>query len=257
MTESVKKEIECLREEIDRYNRLYYIEARPEISDREFDRLLARLQDLEREHPEYDSPDSPTKKVGGEPIEGFVSVPHRNKMLSIDNVYDEEALLEFDTRIRKLVDGEPVEYTVEYKIDGGAISLIYERGRLVQALTRGDGSVGDDITSNARTLGGVPLRLHADHPPALLEVRGGAYISNTDFAHLRVQQEKKGEEPFANPRNTAAGALKLLDPKLCAARKLRFLAHGNGAVDGLVARTHLEFLEAVREVGIPVTPRVR
>ncbi len=257
MTLSAKREIEQLREEIDRHNRLYYVEARPEISDREFDRLMARLQELEREHPELDSPDSPTKKVGGAPIEGFDSVPHRIKMLSIDNVYDEEALLEFDTRIRKLVDEESVEYTVEYKIDGVAIALIYEQGKLVQALTRGDGSVGDDITSNARTVGGVPLKLHTKHPPALLEVRGEAYISNTDFAHLRAQQEKKGEEPFANPRNTAAGALKLLDPKLCAARKLRFLAHGNGAVEGLALKSHIQFLDAVRDMGIPVTPKVR
>jgi len=256
MTSAIKKEIEQLREEVERHNRLYFVDARPEITDLEFDRLKKRLEDLERAHPEYDSPDSPTKKVGGEPIEGFVSVPHRVRMLSIDNVYDEEELIEFDTRIRKLVGGEPVEYTAEYKIDGVAISLIYENGHLHQALTRGDGSVGDDITSNARTVGGVPLRLHTKRPPAILEIRGEAYISNTDFAHLRAEQEKQGEEPFANPRNTAAGALKLLDPKLCAARRLRFLAHGSGYLEGLDVHTHCEFLEAIRGMGIPVTPRV-
>ncbi|MGE3314839.1 MAG: NAD-dependent DNA ligase LigA [Planctomycetaceae bacterium] len=257
MTPSAKNEIEALREEIDRHNRLYYVDAKPEISDREFDQLLKKLEALEQRHPEYDSPDSPTKKVGGTPIDGFESVAHRVPMLSIDNVYDEEALLEFDARVRKLVNNEEVEYAVEYKVDGVAMSLIYEEGRLVQGVTRGDGRVGDDVTQNARTLLGLPLKLHAKKPPAILEVRGEAYITNTDFAHLVAEQAKRGQTPFANPRNTAAGALKLLDPKLCAARKLRFLTHGSALVDGLNVKSYMEFLKVCRDFGIPVMPRVK
>lgn len=254
---SVQQEIERLRAEIERHNYLYYVEAKPEISDLEFDRLLKRLEQLEAEHPEFDSPDSPTHKVGGEPVAGFPTVQHRVPMLSIDNVYDEDELAEFDTRVRKLLGGEPVEYTVEYKIDGVAINLIYENGVLVQGVTRGNGVEGDDITGNARTVRGVPLRLRTKHPPALLEIRGEAYISNSDFAHLKAEQERRGEQVYANPRNTAAGALKLLDPKQCAARKLRFFAHGSGAIEGIEFRTYLEFLTAIRRMGVPTTPRVQ
>lgn len=257
MSLSPADEIAQLRDEIRRHNRLYYVEARPEIPDREFDRLVKRLEQLEREHPELDSPDSPTHKVGGEPIEGFETVEHRIPMLSIDNVYDEPEIQEFDRRVRKLLHMDTVEYVVEYKIDGVAMALIYDHGLLVQAITRGDGQRGDDITHNARTVGGIPLRLEADHPPRMLEIRGEAYISNTDFAHLRAQQEQRHEEPFANPRNTTAGALKLLDPKLCAARRVRFLAHGVGYEEGLRVKTHLAFLELLRDMGVPTTPRVK
>ncbi|MEX0718616.1 MAG: NAD-dependent DNA ligase LigA [Planctomycetaceae bacterium] len=253
---SVQNEIERLRAEIERHNHLYYVEARPEISDLEFDRRLKRLEQLEAEHPEFDTPDSPSRKVGGAPVEGFPTVQHRVPMLSIDNVYDEEELAEFDKRVRKLLGGEPVEYTVEYKIDGVAINLIYEDGLLTQGVTRGNGVEGDDITENARTLRGVPLRLHGKNPPALLEIRGEAYIANTDFAHLKAEQEKRGEATYANPRNTAAGAIKLLDPKLCAARKLRFFAHGAGAVEGIGFATYQQFLATIRKMGVPATPRV-
>ncbi|MEX0702265.1 MAG: NAD-dependent DNA ligase LigA [Planctomycetales bacterium] len=256
MSESVKKEIERLRAELERHNYLYYVEAQPEISDLEFDRMLKRLEQLEAEHPEFVSPDSPTHKVGGAPVGGFPTVQHRVPMLSIDNVYDEDELAEFDRRVRKLLGGEPVQYTVEYKIDGVAINLIYENGLLVQGVTRGNGVEGDDITENARTLRGVPLRLRAKQPPALLEVRGEAYIANSDFAHLRAEQERRGAQPFANPRNTAAGALKLLDPKQCAARKPRFFAHGAGAIEGIEFATYQEFLATIRRMGVPATPKV-
>ncbi len=260
MTEKILHEIQHLRSELERHNRLYYIDAKPEISDLEFDQLLKRLQQLELKHPEYDDPSSPTHKVGGAPIAGFVTVPHRLPMLSIDNVYDEAELVEFDTRIRKLLDPEEkIEYVTEYKIDGVALSLIYENGLLVQGLTRGDGRQGDDITHNAKTIRGVPLHLTAtsDQPiPAYLEVRGEAYISNSDFAHLRAAQQAVGEQPFANSRNACAGALKLLDPKQSAARKIRFFAHGVGFCEGLESPTHMAFLEAVRSLGIPITPDV-
>ena len=254
---SPQEEVESLRRELERHNRLYYIEARPEISDLEFDQLLKRLEQLEREHPELDSPDSPTHKVGGEPISGFQTVEHRLPMLSIDNVYSEDEVREFDQRLRKLLGSNSVEYAVEYKIDGVALALIYEQGRLVQAVTRGDGRSGDDVTHNARTIGGVPLKLDVSSPPPLLEVRGEAFISNQDFAHLRAEQERAGAEPFANPRNTTAGALKLLDPRLCQARKVRFVAHGLGASEGIAFSTHARFLEQLREFGIPTTPLVQ
>ena len=225
---SVQKEIEELRQQLEYHNRLYYLQAKPEISDREFDRLMKRLEKLEAEHPEYDSPDSPTKKVGGAPIEGFQTVAHRLPMLSIDNIFEQEGLREFETRICKLLEAEQVELTAEYKIDGVAVSLIYENGHLTQGVTRGDGQQGDDITHNVRTIGGVPLRLQTDNPPQVLEVRGEAYISNSDFQILNVEMQEQGKEPFANPRNTTAGGLKLLDPKLCAKRKIRFFAHGTG-----------------------------
>jgi DNA ligase (NAD+) len=256
MSQSLREEVERLRREIERHNYLYYVEARPEISDLEYDRLVKRLEAIEREHPELDDPDSPTHRVSGQPIEGFVTVEHRVPMLSIDNVYDETEVREFDDRVRRWLKVDAVEYTVEYKIDGVALALIYREGRLVQGVTRGDGRRGDDITHNARTIGGVPLRLNAPQPPAALEIRGEAFITNSDFARLRAEQERRGEEPFANPRNTTAGALKLLDPRLCAARKLRFAAHGLGYCEGVSFSTHLEFLHTLRSYGVPTTPRV-
>jgi len=177
-------------------------------------------------------------------------------MLSIDNIFEEEGLREFETRICKLLDEEQVELTAEYKIDGVAVSLVYENGHLTQGITRGDGQQGDDITHNVRTIGGVPLRLQTDNPPELMEIRGEAYISNSDFQILNVEMQKQGKEPFANPRNTTAGGLKLLDPKLCAKRKIRFFAHGTGAVSGVDYKTHIEFLAAIEEMGIPATPNV-
>ncbi len=261
MTGKILQEIRHLRAQIERHNRLYYVEAQPEISDLEYDRLLKRLQQLEAEHPELDDPASPSHKVGGEPIAGFQTVAHRQPMLSIDNVYDEAELAEFETRLRKLLPAsEAIEYVVEYKIDGVALALIYEHGRLTQALTRGDGRQGDDITHNARTIRGVPLQLTAEYGqpvPPYLEVRGEAYISNSDFAHLRAAQLEAGEQQFANPRNSTAGALKLLDPKLCAARKIRFFAHSVGAHEGIEMPSHMAFLHAVRKLGIPLTPHVQ
>lgn len=257
MSADVKERIDELRREIERHNRLYYVEAQPEISDREFDKLMQQLQRLEEEHPQYDSPESPTHKVGGTPIEGFRTVEHRIPMLSIDNVFEEDQVYEFDRRVKKLLgDAEP-EYTVEYKVDGAAMSLVYEQGRLVQGATRGNGVEGDDITHNARTLLGVPLRLNARRPPAVLEIRGEAFIANSDFAHIRAEQERAGEDPFKNPRNATAGSLKLLDPRLCAKRRIRFLAHGNGAMEGAAFHNHVEFLEGIAAMGIPVSPRVK
>ncbi len=254
---SVQKEIEELRKKIEYHNRLYYIQAKPEITDREFDRELKRLEQRESEHPEFDSHDSPTKKVGGAPIDGFQAVAHRLPMLSIDNIFELEGLNEFETRLCKLLGEEQIELTAEYKIDGVAVSLVYENGVLTQGVTRGDGQQGDDITHNVRTMRGVPLRLEIDQPPELLEIRGEAYISNSDFQILNVEMQRQGKEPFANSRNTTAGGLKLLDPKLSAKRKIRFFAHGIGAVEGVDYETHINYLAAIQEMGLPATPNVK
>ncbi|HCS51559.1 NAD-dependent DNA ligase LigA [Rubinisphaera sp.] len=257
MSQSIESRIRELRDEINRHNRLYYVEARTEIPDRDFDRLLQELIDLENQHPELRTPDSPSQKVGGAPIEGFTSVPHRVPMLSIDNVFETAGIVDFDQRIRKLLEVDSVDYTLEYKIDGVALAVIYEQGQLIQAITRGDGQTGDDVTHNARTIGGIPLSLQCKTFPERLEVRGEAYIANSDFAVLRAQQEESGGIVHANPRNSTAGALKLLDPALCAKRKVRFLTHGIGDVQGMNFETHLKYLEAIRNYGLPTTPGIR
>lgn len=250
------EEVTYLRKELERHNRLYYVDAKPEIADREYDAMMARLIALETAHPELYSPDSPSLKVGGAPIEGFQQVTHRVPMLSIENAFEEQELIDWDAGLRKSMEREAIDYTVEYKIDGVAISLIWEKGTLVRAATRGNGVVGDDVTSNARVIAGVPLRLETSEPPASLEVRGEVVILNEEFAAFQAAQVKAGEEPFKNPRNAAAGALKLLDPKLARERKLRFLAHGVGHVEGAAWSSYREFLKSIRRLGIPTTPDV-
>jgi DNA ligase (NAD+) len=245
-----------LRRLIDHHNYLYYLEARPEISDREFDRLLEELKQLEAYHPELVTPDSPTQRVGGAPIEGFVTVTHRQPMLSIDNTYNAAELREFDRRVRRLLGKEPVKYVCELKIDGVAISLTYERGRFTVGATRGDGERGDDVTHNLKTIGGLPLRLRTDKPPALLEARGEVYMTRADLARLNRDRIGKGLEPFANPRNSAAGSLKLLDARLCAERRLRLFAYSLGATEGVAVHTHLESLDLLRSYGFPVNPNI-
>ena len=247
---SPRDAIESLRAEIRRHDALYYQQASPEISDREYDRMMRQLKDLEAAHPELQSPDSPTQKVGGAPIDGFVTVEHRVPMLSIDNAFSEAELAEFGNRVVKLIGPEPVEWVIEYKVDGVALSLIYEKGHLVRAVTRGDGRRGDDVTHNARTMRGVPLKLIGEVPD-VLEVRGEAFIGNHDFAQLQAEMTAAGEEPLKNSRNATAGAIKLLDPKLCAHRKLRFFAHSVGSLEGATYATHWQFLQAINAMGIP------
>jgi len=254
MTRDPAERIEELRRQIEYHNYRYYVLDEPEISDREFDRLMAELKRLEAEHPELVTPDSPTQKVGGQPIEGFRTVTHRVPMLSMDNTYDEGELREFDGRVRRQLGRQRYEYVVEPKIDGVAVSVTYRNGRLELGATRGDGVRGDDITHNIRTVRNLPLRLLGDNPPEVLEVRGEVFISNSDFARVTELQAKRGERVFANPRNAASGTLKLLDPRICAERRLQFLAHGMGEVVGLAVKTHSEFLDAVRRLGVPVVP---
>jgi DNA ligase (NAD+) len=252
----VARRIEQLRELIRYHDRKYYVEAAPEISDREYDALYAELKRLEEEHPELITPDSPTQRIGDAPVPELVQVPHRVPMLSIDNSYDAREVREFAARARKLLGGEPIEWVVELKVDGVAVALHYEQGRLVRGVTRGNGVVGDDVTHNIRTIAEVPLVL-AGHPPPVLEVRGEVYIRNSDLVAINEQQQREGKETYANTRNLAAGSLRQLDPRVCAQRRLRFVAHGNGYCEGLTARTHMEFLHQIRSFGLPITPWVK
>ncbi len=251
MAEHVKR-ASWLSEEIEKHNRLYYQEAKPEISDKEFDKLLKELVDLEKKHPELANANSPTQRVGGAPIDGFVTLKHRLPMLSIDNTYSPSELKEFDRKVCKALGKEKPSYIVELKIDGVAISLIYENGILTAGVTRGDGEKGDDVTQNLKTVGGVPLKLNTKKPPALLEVRGEVYMARANFARINEQRVKEGLEKFANPRNSAAGSLKLLDPKLCAARKLSLFAYAIGAMEGIQIKSQTETLKLLHDFGFPV-----
>jgi DNA ligase (NAD+) len=256
MGRSIRSKIDDLRRQIDRHNYLYYVEAAPEISDLEFDRLLEKLKNLEAEHPELVTADSPTQRVGGQPIAGFRQVEHRVPMLSIDNTYNEPDLREFDQRVRRALKDAAPAYVVEHKIDGVSVSLLYEKGRFARGATRGDGVRGDDITHNLRTVRDIPLHLLADHSqlPAVLEIRGEVYLTSTELSRLNRLQAERGERLFANTRNAAAGSLKLLDPRLCAERRLRFFAHSEGQLAGLAFHNHLEFLDRLQKLGIPVVP---
>jgi DNA ligase (NAD+) len=253
---SAAQRAEELRRLILHHNHLYYVEARPEISDREYDRLVKELEEIEKAQPELITPDSPTQRVGGQPIAGFVTVRHGRPMLSIDNTYNADELRDFDRRVRKLLAGEPVAYVVELKIDGVAISLTYEQGRLLVGATRGDGERGDDVTHNLRTIKELPLRLRPIHAPGLFEVRGEVYMTSADLARLNQDRAARNLEPFANPRNSAAGSLKLLDPRLCAERHLRLFCYSLGAVEGVDVTTHAQALELLRSYGFPVNPHV-
>lgn len=243
-----------LRSLIDYHNEKYYSDAEPEISDQEFDKLLRELTELEHQHPELATADSPTQRVGGRPIDEFRAVQHRLPMLSIDNTYNPGELADWDRGTRKLLNGEPITYVVELKIDGVAVSLTYENGELTVAATRGDGSRGDDITHNVRTMGQVPLKLKTAQPPALLEVRGEVYLTRAELIRINRNRVEKGEKPYENCRNLTAGTLKLLDPKLAASRKLRMFAYGFGATEGVELSSHAAGLEYLKSVGFPVNP---
>lgn len=246
--------VRALRDLLARANRAYYVDASPLMSDQEFDRLLAELGDLEKAHPELDDPDSPTRRVGGEPIEGFTTITHARAMLSIDNTYTEADVREWYARVEKglggLFAGGAVACVCDPKIDGLAISLRYERGGLVHAVTRGDGVKGDDVTHAARVIRAIPLSL-GDGAPGVLEVRGEVYLPLDQFVRINQEREEAGEELLMNPRNAAAGTLKNLDPSLIARRRLGFVAHGRGEVSPGFADGYWEFLSRVRALGVP------
>ena len=261
VNKNVIDKIENLRAKIRHHDGKYYVDNSPEIADYEYDQLMIELRSLESSHQKLITPDSPTQRVGGEPVSGFTSFEHKVPMLSIDNTYSDEELREFDKRIRRMLkDVDDIEYVVEHKIDGIAITLWYENGVFTRGATRGNGIRGDDVTTNLRTVKDIPLRfLDADHTeiPSVIEIRGEIYLPDKDFQMLNQGREEAGEAQFANPRNAAAGSLKLLDPNATAKRPLRLFAYSFGYVGNSEFTTHIECLEAIKEFGLPVNPHYK
>jgi DNA ligase (NAD+) len=257
--ETTAKRIGELREQIEHHNYLYYVLDRPEIPDSEYDRLMRELQALEAEHPELITADSPTQRVGAAPLEAFEEALHRVPMLSLANALDEQELLDFDRRVReRLGRDELVRYEAEPKLDGLAISLRYEAGKLVEGATRGDGTRGEKVTENVRTIESIPLRLRGSDWPEVLEVRGEVFMSKQGFEALNERCRARGEKPFVNPRNAAAGSLRQLDSRITAERPLRFLAYGWGDITGsLPSDTQTRVLERLADWGLPISPERR
>lgn len=246
--------LEELRKQIDRHNRLYHIEDRPEISDQEYDQLMRELQGLEDAFPDLVVPDSPTQRVGGTPLPFFDKVEHRTPMLSLGNAFGEDDLRDFDRRVRQGVGNQQIRYVCELKIDGLAVSLRYEEGLFATGATRGDGQIGEDITQNLKTIHSIPLRVKQ---PINLEVRGEAYMPKRAFERLNKEREERGEALFANPRNSAAGSLRQLDPKIAASRSLDTFIYGIGEWNGEPISSHSEGLTALKQLGFNVNPEWR
>lgn len=252
-----------LRDLLNRANRAYYVDASPIMPDVEFDRLLSELAALEASHPELDDPSSPTKRVGGEPIAGFTQITHAVPMLSIDNSYDESTIREWASRMERGLDSDglfassSIHFVCDPKIDGVALSIRYENGKLIHAVTRGDGVKGDDVTHAARVIRAIPMTLDSQSPPKVLEVRGEVYMTTKEFERINRELEESGDDLLANPRNATAGTLKNLDPNLIARRRLSFCAHGKGEVDASFAASHTDFLSKIKSLGIPTNPHTR
>src|SRR5262245_44094772 len=249
--DAIRRKYDKLRSEVERHNRLYHVEANPEVSDAEYDKLFDELVALEEKHPGLRTPDSPTQKVGGAPLEKFEKVEHGLPMLSLEKAYETEEVQAWIARMEGDL-GHALKggFALEPKIDGDSLELLYEKGTLKVASTRGDGRVGENVTHTVRTIRSIPLRLEG--APDLLEVRGEAFIALKDFRTINEEQAKKGEEPYMNPRNLTSGSLKQLDPKITASRPLRFMAHGVGRVAGRRFSRHLEAMEFLKKLGIPV-----
>ncbi|MCM8809164.1 MAG: NAD-dependent DNA ligase LigA [Candidatus Omnitrophica bacterium] len=246
---SPKERIEELVKLIDYYNYMYYVENNPVISDYEYDQLYKELVELEEKYPEYKLPNSPTQRVGGQVLEGFRTVAHRIPMLSMDNTYSADELREFDDRVKRMADVKNIDYVVELKYDGVAVSLHYENGKFIFGVTRGDGFRGDDITENLKTVKTLPLTIKYNQP---IEVRGEVYMRKDDFEKLNEERKEKGEVLFANPRNATAGSLKLLDPKIVAQRNLQIFIYQGFLNNGL--KTHWEVLNFLKDIGFPISP---
>lgn len=251
----IARRMEWLRKEIERHEHLYRIENLPEISDPEFDRLVRELEQLEADYPLFTKVDSPTRKVGDDRAPGFVTVSHRVPMQSLDNTYSREELLDFDRRLRRLLGDRELEYLVEPKIDGLAISLVYEKGRFVQAITRGNGQQGDDVTENVRTIRGLPDHLPGAESVELLEFRGEIYMTEAEFEWINAQREAEGLPKFMNPRNLASGTLKQLDPSVVAKRRLEVVCYGLGATRGVEFTKQAQLREQFERWGLPVVER--
>lgn len=252
------KRAEELRKQLAHHNYQYYVLDNPEIPDIEYDRLFRELQQLETDHPELVTPDSPTQRVGGAPLKGFDEVKHAIPMLSLGNVFSDEELSDFDRRVREGLGVDDVSYCAEPKLDGLAISIRYEEGVLVRAATRGDGTTGEDVTQNVRTIDAVPLKLYGDDYPKVLEVRGEVYMPRDGFAQLNARQRERGDKSFANPRNAAAGSLRQLDSRITAERPLTMYCYGVGVVEGAdLPTTHSAILERLKDWGLRVSPEIR
>jgi len=245
-----------LREELNHHNYLYYVLDNPEIPDAEYDRLLRELQTLEKSHPELLTADSPTQRVGAEPLSAFEEVAHEVPMLSLNNCFDEQELSDFDRRVRDGLEKDSVEYVAEPKLDGLAISLLYEKGMLVRGATRGDGSKGENVTQNIRTIDTIPLCLQGKNYPERLEVRGEVIMTRKGFAQLNERQLKNNDKPFANPRNAAAGSLRQLDSRITASRPLEFYCYGIGVSTQTFADRHSEVLQKLKTWGFRLNPEV-
>ncbi len=242
-----------LADKIRYYDRRYFVDHESEITDLEYDRLVRELRDLERANPQQTDPDSPTQRVGERVSSDHAPIRHREKMLSIENTYSEGELRSYGDRIQKRLPGEKIQWICELKIDGVAASIIYEHGSLKQALTRGDGEFGEDITANVRTIRDVPLKLTGDVPD-YLEVRGEIYMENAELVRLNLLRAESGEKPFANTRNVTAGSIKQDDPAICASRRLRFFAHSVGSTEGLSVTNHLDFMHLLNKYGFSTSP---
>lgn len=254
-------ELEKLRNLIRFHDYKYYVENKPQISDYNYDILMRRLIELEKEDPALITTDSPTQRVAGQPIEKFVSIKHKTPMLSMENTYSPSELKEFDKRVRKNLVDNKIEYVVELKIDGVSVSLLYENGVFKQGSTRGDGFYGDDITLNLKTIKAIPLHLRSVNGnfPRVIELRGEVYLDRKNFSRLNKEKEKNGEEVFANPRNAAAGSLKLLDPQVVSKRKLNIWVHSLGYIEksDKLFQTHYIFLKKIAEMGLRVNPHFK
>ncbi len=257
---SEREEYDELCQELRRHSYLYYVLDQPEISDAEYDRLFRRVVEWEQKHPDWVTSDSPTQRVGFAPVEEFGEVRHAAPMLSLDNAFNADELREFDKRAKRMLGMSPtapIEYVAELKIDGLSISITYENGVFARAATRGDGTTGEDVTLNIKTIKSVPLRLMLDNPPPLLEVRGEVYMEKEDFAALNRQQEEAGLKPFANPRNSAAGSVRQKDPNVTAKRRLSTFIYAVGASEGVALRSQWETLQYLKKAGFRVNPHSR
>ena len=250
-----QRRIETLREEINAHNYAYYVLDNPDVPDSEYDRLLRELTDIEKQNPELVTADSPTQRVGATPLASFSEVQHEIPMLSLGNAFSDQDMNDFDRRIREGVESEAIEYAAEPKLDGLAISLLYEEGLLIRAATRGDGRVGEDVTLNIRTIDAIPLKLRGDDYPQLIEIRGEVVMPKAGFEKLNRQQLDKGEKPFVNPRNAAAGSLRQLDPKITATRPLSFYCYGVGLLEGMsLPDKHSVMMEKLKYWGLRINP---
>ncbi len=257
--EGAKARIEELRRQLEHHNRQYYVLDAPEISDAEYDALFRELQKLEGSFPNLVTPESPTQRVGGVPLEKFAPVTHRLPMLSLENATNEDEIRDFDQRVKKVLgmSSGQISYVCEPKMDGLAVELVYEEGLLTVASTRGDGFTGEDVTSNIRTIRALPLRLVGEEVPELLEVRGEVFLSLNAFQRINAEKEEEGEAPFANPRNAAAGSLRQLDPRITARRPLSVHCYGPGVMEGAAFGSQEEFLSGIAGWGMPVNPLIR